>query len=388
MAERSLIFPTGEFQKRTDELQRQMDRHGIDALLLTTAPDIFYVTGFLTRFWESPARPWYVVVPAKGALTAVIPSIGLDLMRRTWVDDIRTWQAPNPDESGVAQLADAICDCVPEAGQIGVPMGLETQIRMPLADFFELERVIAPRQIVDATACVQRVRERKSEDEIARVRHVCGIAALAFDQVSSFAAPGVGLDHVFAEFQVACLRAGADWVSYVAGAAGQGGYGDVISPAAARPLEQGDILMLDTGAVCEGYFCDFDRNFSMGQPYDDATRAHDALWQATEDVLGAMMPGQRASDVHQMLCDALIRRGAKPGAGRLGHGLGLSLTEWPSISAVDDTVLVENMVLTLEPSAVIAAGKMMVHEEVIVLRADGAELLSPRAPAALPVIGQ
>ncbi|MEL7092868.1 MAG: Xaa-Pro peptidase family protein [Pseudomonadota bacterium] len=386
MADRSLIFPADEYQQRTARLQRSMDQNGIDALLLTTAPDVFYVTGFLTRFWESPARPWYVVVPSHGEPIAVIPTIGADLIQRTWIKDIRTWQAPNPRESGVALLSDALRDVVSERGCIGVPMGLETQLRMPLADYFELEKTVTPRTLVDATACVQRVRERKSEAEIAKLRHICNVAGQAFDTVPSFAATGVGLDQVFAEFQIACLCAGADWISYVAGAAGQGGYGDVISPADARPLVAGDVLMLDTGAVCDGYFCDFDRNYAIGPPGDAAARAYDALWQATQEVLGTITPGQRACDAHQMLCDALVRQGAEPGGGRLGHGLGLSLTEWPSISAVDETELVEGMVLTLEPSAIIAPGKIMVHEEVVVLRSDKAELLSPRAPAQMPVI--
>ena len=51
-----------------------------------------------------------------------------------------------------------------------------------------------------------------------------------------------------------------------------------------------------------------------------------------------------------------------------------------------DAPLREGMVLTLEPGAVIAPGRMLVHEENIVLRANGPELLSPRAPAKLPVI--
>ncbi|MCB1359057.1 MAG: aminopeptidase P family N-terminal domain-containing protein, partial [Maritimibacter sp.] len=54
MAERSLIFPAVEFRARTLRLQEAMAAAGLDALLLTTPPDVFYVTGFLTRFWESP----------------------------------------------------------------------------------------------------------------------------------------------------------------------------------------------------------------------------------------------------------------------------------------------------------------------------------------------
>jgi Xaa-Pro aminopeptidase len=68
----------------------------LDALLLTTPADVFYVTGFLTRFWESPARPWFIIVPAEGDPVAVIPAIGADLMGRTWLQNIITWDAPHP----------------------------------------------------------------------------------------------------------------------------------------------------------------------------------------------------------------------------------------------------------------------------------------------------
>ncbi len=73
--------------------------------------------------------------------------------------------------------------------------------------------------------------------------------------------------------------------------------------------------------------------------------------------------------------------------GRLGHGLGMQLTEWPSHAAFDDTVIEENMVLTLEPSLSYGkGGRIMVHEENIVVRAGGAELLTTRAAPELPVI--
>ena len=93
-----------------------------------------------------------------------------------------------------------------------------------------------------------------------------------------------------------------------------------------------------------------------------------------------------ARDLHQILTSALTAQGATPSGGRLGHGLGLSLTEWPSISAKDTTVLRAGMVLTLEPGVELAPGRIMVHEENIVLRDHGAEVLSPLANATLPEI--
>jgi Xaa-Pro aminopeptidase len=151
-------------------------------------------------------------------------------------------------------------------------------------------------------------------------------------------------------------------------------------------LQHGDVLMLDTGAVRDGYFCDFDRNFAIGRASDRARRAYSALYGATEAALAALRPGMTARDLHRVMTEALRAEGATPGGGRLGHGLGLSLTEWPSLTSKDTTPLREGMVLTLEPGVEIAPGRFMVHEENIVLRAHGAELLSSRTAAELPEI--
>jgi Xaa-Pro dipeptidase len=70
----------------------------------------------------------------------------------------------------------------------------------------------------------------------------------------------------------------------------------------------------------------------------------------------------------------------------LGHGLGMQLTEPPSNMPGDGTVLLSGMVLTIEPGIEYAPGKMIVHEENIVIRPDGPELLTLRAPRTLPQI--
>ena len=387
MSEPLLIFPATEYRRRTRALQAEMAQGGLEALLLTTPADVFYTTGFLTRFWESPARPWFVVVPGTGDPVAVIPAIGAALMARCWITDIRTWNAPDPVDDGVTLLADTLRALVTPSGRIGIPMGLESHLRMPIADFMRLQDMIAPRKIADGTATVYRVREIKSEAEIAKIKASCAVADAAFDRVPEFARQGVPLAQVFRDFQVALLQEGADWVSYIAGGAGPGGYGDVISPADDRALQAGDVLMLDTGAVRDGYFCDFDRNFAIGRITDDVRRAHAALYAATDTALAALRPGMRACDLHRILTDALVREGAIAGGGRLGHGLGLTLTEWPSLTPLDTTVLREGMVLTLEPGVEIAPGRILVHEENIVLRDSGPELLSRRAPAEMPEIG-
>ena len=69
-------FEQSEFEQRTIRAQVAMRAGQLDALLLTTEPEVRYFTGFHTQFFESPTRPWFVVVPATSKPIAVIPEIG------------------------------------------------------------------------------------------------------------------------------------------------------------------------------------------------------------------------------------------------------------------------------------------------------------------------
>jgi Xaa-Pro aminopeptidase len=301
-------------------------------------------------------------VPARGAPVAVIPAIGAALMGETWITDIRTWNAPHPADDGVTLLADALRELAPETARIGVMMGPETHLRMPLADFARLRDMLAPRRFVDCADIVHRVREIKSHAEIAAIGAACAAADRAFAAAQGYIRPGRALSSVFRDFQIALLQGGADWVSYVAGGAGPDGYGDVISPASDAPLAPGDVLMLDTGAVRGGYFCDFDRNFAIGHATDAARRAHDMLHAAVEAGLDVAAPGAVAADLHRAMADRIKAMGGACLGGRLGHGLGLELTEWPSLTEGDRTPIREGMVLTLEPGVQVAPGGILVAE--------------------------
>ncbi len=369
-------FPEAEFRSRTESAQGLMAKHDLAALLLSTEPEIRYYTGFLTRFWESPTRPWFVVLPTNGDPIAVIPSIGAHLMGQSWIKDIRTWSAPDYEDDGIGLLTDALCEIVSQDGRIGIADHMESHVRLPLADLRRLEMALLPRPLVSDMAITRRLRMVKSDSEIAKIRHAATIATDAFDKVPEHVADGMPLSDVFRRFQTLCLDAGADWVPYLAGAAGQNGYADVISPATETPLMVGDVLMLDTGLVWDGYFCDFDRNFSLGRASDAVQSGHATLIDATQAGFEAAQPGATIADLFHAMNGVVNPSGHVMDAGRLGHGLGIQLTEWPSIIPQDHTVLVPGMVLTLEPSISVGDGKILVHEENIVIRDGGAEFLS------------
>ncbi len=367
------MFPTSEYQARTERAQVMMAERRIDALLLTTEPEVRYFTGYLTRFWESPARPWFLIVPSSGDPIAVIPTIGAALMSRSWITDIRTWQSPDYDDDGVALLHDTLDDL--GASRVATPMGLETHLRMPLDDFDRLQGLLGAKIISD-DSIIPALRMVKSDVEIAAIQKACDVANRAFARVPEIAKAGVPLSTVFRKFQMLCLDEGADFVTYLAGGAGQGGYDDVISPASDAPLQDGDILMLDTGLIVDGYFCDFDRNFAVGPVADGAKAAHAKLIDAVDAAMAIAKPDTTAAKLFHAM-DQIVTGGAGGSdTGRLGHGLGMQLTEWPSLIPADQTVLCEGMVLTLEPGIDVGGGKMLVHEENIVITADGARFLS------------
>lgn len=378
-------FEVAEFQARTERAQAMMAAAGLDALLVCTEQEVRYFTGFLTRFWESPTRPWFVIVPASGAPIAVIPAIGAALMQQSWVTDIRTWRSPDLADDGVGLLANTLREMVPKAGKVGLPDGHETHLRMPLADLRRLETLLDDRRLTGDQGTIRALRMVKSEAEVTKITQACQIAARAYDRVPEIARAGVPLDEVFRRFQMLCLQEGADWVPYLAGGAGQGGYGDVISPARPDPLWAGDVLMLDTGAIWDGYFCDYDRNWSVGEPSTEVAGAYARLIEASDSAFDIARAGATAADLFHAMNAVLSDGSGETDAGRLGHGLGMSLTEWPSLIPTDHTALAAGMVLTLEPG--IAVGdKILVHEENILITEDAPRFLSPRIGPEMKVI--
>ncbi len=122
------------------------------------------------------------------------------------------------------------------------------------------------------------------------------------------------------------------------------------------------MLIADTGANYDGYFSDVDRNFAFGDVGQSVHQAYEAVYHATEAGLETAAPGRTTGDVWQAMWSVLEGAGALGNdVGRMGHGLGMQLTEWPSNIQNGDIILKPGMVMTLEPGMAFAKGKMMVQ---------------------------
>ena len=380
-------FSQSEFEHRAQKAQRVMNEEKLDAILLTTEPNVRYFSGFLTQFWQSPTRPWFLIVPREGELIAVIPEIGRAGMESTWVNDIRTWGSPCPEDDGITLLAQAISEVTERFGRIGMTLGQESHLRMPANNFKQMTEKISPTEIVDVALHLHSLKKIKSEAEIQKIEHICQITSGAFENLPSQIRIGETQRQICLKLRQDILKRGGDNSPYLIAGSGSGGYDNIIMGPTESVLENGHVLIIDTGSTFDGYFCDFDRNFAFGNLPEEVRRAYETVYRATDVGIESARPGKTTTDVWQAMWSVLEKGGALGNSvGRMGHGLGMELTEWPSVMPGDDTLLEPGMVLTIEPGMSFAPGKEMVHEENILITEEGARILTRRAPAEMPII--
>ena len=379
-------FSTEEFEIRLERAQELLYEYKLDALLVTIPSNIRYFTGIDTHFWESPTRPWFLVVPLSGRLMAVIPEIGEKLFEKTFVKDIYTWSSPNIKGDDISPLK-SLLDSIPSRfGAIGAELGKEMSIRMPVLDFGILQSNFKF-NIVDGTSLIWKLRIVKTLNEIRKIKKVAQIVSDVFEKLPTFISADDSERDVAKKLKMEILKKGADNIPYLPVVSGVGGVSQIISNPTDKLISSGDFLFIDTGTTFDGYFCDFDRNFAIGQASDELKKTNEILWHATEEGIKNLVPGAKTKDIWKKINKKIEDFGFMiKGEGRYGHGVGLQLTEPPSISSFDNSIIQENMVLTIEPSLEYKPGKIIVHEENIFVSKDGPILLTKRAPKELPLI--
>ena len=391
-----------EYQARTARVQERMAAERLDALFITSEDNYRYLTGFDAPVWQNLTRPRYLVVPGAGAPILIVPTSNTVITDRTvpWIGDVRTWVAPEPADDGVSLVVDALRASAGRFGRIGAELGPESRLTMPVADFLAIRERVAPAQLIDGDAMLRRMRMVKSPAEIAHMRYVCQLTSDAFEALPGQLAIGDTERTAAARFQADVLAAGGEKIVYLICTSGRDGYPCINLGPSDHALARGDVLVIDTGVSYAGYYCDFDRDYAFGMPCDAVLHAYDAVWRATEAGIAAARPGAGTADVWRAQAEVIAEASGIPlsregfGSGRLGHGIGLRMCEPPSNNADDPTVLVPNMTLTIEPGMPFTVEgpdgperKILVHEENLVVREDGPELLTRRAPREMPVIG-
>lgn len=384
-----------EYKARTRRIQAALVARKCDALFLTSEDNVQYLTGYRSPVWNNLTRPRYLIVPANGEPIIVSTKNYVVIIEETtWISDIRTWIAPNPEDEGISVAVDALKSCMKTNRRVAAELGQQSRLAMPAGDFLKLRNALADVEFVDGHAMLMAERMIKSPAEIARIRIAAEATSKAFGSVTQFAVSGDSTYSIAQELKRRILAAGAEDVPYVVGVSGQGGYPCVNLAADRRPLVAGDVCLFDIAARYDGYYCDFDRDYSVGEPSAEIKSNHAKVWDATQAGMEAIKPGRSLRDVWQAMANVLgVEAVRTTGIGRMGHSVGLRMCEEPSISETDETIMSENMVLTVEPGIVVkhAAARqrerrVVVHEENVVVTKTGSSLLSLRTPREIPVI--
>jgi len=380
-----MSFPKEEYLKRLDNIHKKLENENIDAIVITSPANFRYFSGLDSNFWESPTRPWFLIISKNGKIKALVPSIGLSAIESTFIKDIEVWQSPNPKDEGTSLLK-KIIKTFPKNSNIGFELGMETYLRMSIKEFLKIKKDLQEYNFIDSTNIVWSLRKIKSDLEIKNIEKVCSITSKVFNNLIDKISLGMSEREIATIFKKDLINNGVDYIMYLSCASGINGYNQIICNPSEKKIGDGDILIIDTGSTLNGYYCDFDRNFGFGNINQKSLDAYNKLWNATEKTLEIIKPGISCKEVYESLSKNLFSSNVKSSVGRMGHGFGLQLTEPPSIMIDDNTILEKNMILALEPSIEIENDLMLVHEENILITQNGNRLLSSRTPKELPVI--
>lgn len=155
-----------------------------------------------------------------------------------------------------------------------------------------------------------------------------------------------------------------------------------------RPLRRGDLLVVDCGAMVDGYRADMTRTFVAGAgPEDWQREIHDVVLGAQAQGVQALRPGMDAAEVDRMVRAEVTARGhGAHFAHGTGHGVGLDIHEWPLLVTGGAGSIGAGMTLTVEPGVYLAGmGGVRVEDTVVVT--DGAPRILTESDRALVRIG-
>ena len=372
------MFSRKDMESRYARARDFMERRGIDALLVSGEENFQYFAGTAASLalHYSLTRPSIFILPADRE--PIIVTQGKDnLVLGSYVTDIRVY-----DEIlsfPLAVVLDALGDAGLKRNRLGVELGLEQRMGMPVGAYLELVSRLPDTEFVDAADIIVGLRMVKSDEEVAYIRRAAGVTGLARQRLFGQVVPGMTERDVARRMRQLILEEGGDRTSFVilqldlAGSKNQFPYD--------RPLQAGTILALDAGAYVGMYTVDYVRMASLGPATDMQKRVHSAVLDVNRKMADALIPGVTCSEIYRIGAKAIEDARHEVGdlerlrGARMGHGQGMLLTEPPSVNPGDHTRLEPGMVISTEPG--VRSGDVQFQwEDVHVITEDGHEQLT------------
>ena len=350
---------------RLDRLRAAFGDHEIDALVVTTLPNVRYLTGF------------------SGSAAVLI--VTQDLAVLTTDGRYRTQSAEQVQRAGAAgvdiaigagteqrQAALAALEAV-DAGRIGLEAGNVTWSgQRSWAD------LLGGDKLVPTTNAVEALRERKDAAEIARMERAAAIADAALFEVLPLMSQGVTEEHFALELDTAMRRGGAESTAFeTIVAAGENSAKPHHHPGSRR-INGGDPVVVDFGATFDGYRSDMTRTFCVdAEPQGELARIFEVVQTSQAAGAAAVRPGIAAKEVDDICRRIITDAGwAERFEHGTGHGVGLDIHEAPTVSQLGTAILAPGFVVTVEPGVYVPGHGGVRVEDTLVVTEDGARPLT------------
>jgi Xaa-Pro aminopeptidase len=218
----------------------------------------------------------------------------------------------------------------------------------------------------------------KSDEEIERMRAAQALTAEVFEAILPILKPGAVESDIAAEIVYQHLLRGAERMSFdpIVASGPRGALPH--ARASERALHAGDMVVIDIGGVLDGYAADLTRTVAIGDPGDDARGVYDVVREAQRVGKAALAPQRSGREVDAAAREVIGVAGfAEAFTHSLGHGIGLETHEWPRLSQHADDVIPDRATVTVEPGVYLPDRFGIRIEDVVVVRAGGAETLTP-----------
>lgn len=334
-----------EYAKRIEKAQSLMIAQGMDALYLHAGTSLYYFTG---THWRGSERMVGAFLLPSGAPAYIAPAFEEGTLQQfmTVKGDVLTWEE---HESPYGLIRQHLSAQGVTQGTLGIdeatPFFVSDGIAQASPDF----------KLTNGASITARCRMIKSPAELALMQRAKDMTLAVHKATASMLYEGITTQDVGAFIDRAHRKVGAEKGSFfkiiLFGPDSSFPHG-VKDP---KPLDTGDMVLIDTGCQLHGYISDITRSYVFGEPNDKQRQVWDAEKAAQAKAFEAAQIGVRCGDVDLAARKELTARGFGPGYDtpglphRTGHGIGLDIHEWPYLNWGDDTRLEPGMCFSNEP---------------------------------------
>ena len=362
--------PHSRYAARLEKLRRRMAEERVDLLLVSSLPNVHYLTGF------SGSAGAVLMAPSK---TLLFTDSRYDLQAHAEVKDSQVMIVKGDALTAAAKWSRR------SARRKGTRTGFESET-VTYRAYRRLRELLPDQRLTPAAGWVESLRIVKDEQEIDELRKAVDAGSQAFLETMKHLRAGTSEQEAAAEIEYRMRLLGAEKPAFETIVA----FGDRAALPHARPggrrLRAGEFALFDLGAILNGYNGDMTRTVFLGNAPRQQARIYRAVLEAQLESEASVRAGVECQEVDAAARRALDRYGyTKYFTHSTGHGVGVEIHELPRIAPKQRMQLPENAVITIEPGVYIPGVGGVRIEDVVVVRKDGAEVLT-KAPKELTVL--